>query len=112
MYNNVFLWIQDVYVFSSYMYSRLQRSIKCGYESALSKKVNTTEINNLLSLSLWWSDVYWQEIMLNKKKWLIPACILSHWTAAVSQTVIYNNEAFKILLLVYTSRLLTYKVVM
>ena len=49
--------------------------------------------------------------MLNKK-WLIPACILSHWTAAVSQTVIYNNEAFKILLLVYTSRLLTYKVVM
>ena len=32
-------------------------------------------------------DVCWQEIILNKKKWLIPACILSHWTAAVSQTV-------------------------
>ena len=34
-----FFSIQDVYAFSSYMDNRLQRSIKYGYESALSKKV-------------------------------------------------------------------------
>lgn len=39
----IFSLFQDVYAFSSYMYNRLQISIKHGYESALSKKV---AINN------------------------------------------------------------------
>ena len=35
----IFFSIQDVYAFSSFMDNRLQRSIKYGYESVLSKKV-------------------------------------------------------------------------
>ena len=43
MDDKIFSLFQDVYAFSSYMYNRLQISIKHGYESALSKKV---AINN------------------------------------------------------------------
>ena len=81
----IFFSIQDVYAFSSYMDNRLQRSIKYGYESVVKKGSYLYQSHNKLNLMI--DDVCWQEIILNKKKWLIPACILSNWTAAVSQAV-------------------------